>query len=114
VRHDAQSARTLPLNHCKRGPVLGMFENADYGTHEHGLSVHDIVLLFTDGLFEVEGINGVLYDEKSLMSAVNRRSTLTAGDLCREVVTEIQQFSASKQFSDDVCLVSVEVERLIA
>lgn len=114
VRHEAQSARTLPLNHCKRGPVLGMFENADYGTHEHELSVHDIVLLFTDGLFEVEGVGGVLYDEKSLMSAVNRRSALTAGDLCREVVTEIQQFSASKQFSDDVCLVSVEVERLSA
>ena len=114
VRHDENSTRTLSLNHYKRGPVLGMFENAQYGTHAHDLSIHDIVLLFTDGLYEVEGAGGELYDECSLLSAVNRRSDLGAGDLCREVLTEIQQFSASKQFSDDVCLVSVEVERLIA
>jgi sigma-B regulation protein RsbU (phosphoserine phosphatase) len=114
VRHEAGATSTLPLNDCKRGPVLGMFEGAKYGMHQHSLSVHDIVLQFTDGLFEVEGTGGELYDERSLMSAVNRRANLGAGDLCREVLTEIQQFSASKQFSDDVCLVSVEVERLIA
>jgi sigma-B regulation protein RsbU (phosphoserine phosphatase) len=114
VRHEAGATETSPLNHCKRGPVLGMFEGAQYGTYQHDLSVHDIVLSFTDGLFEVEGAGGELYDERSLMKAVSRRSALAAGDLCREVLSEIRQFSASKQFSDDVCLVSVEVERLIA
>ena len=114
VRHDGSVTRTTPLNHCKRGPVLGMFENAEYGTYRHDLSVHDIVLSFTDGLFEVEGAGGELYDERSLMSAIDRRANLAGGELCRQVLTEIQQFSASKQFSDDVCLVSVEVERLTA
>jgi len=114
VRHDGNVTRTTPLNHCKRGPVLGMFENAEYGTYRQSLSVHDIVLSFTDGLYEVEGADGELYDERSLMSAIDRRANLAGGELCREVLTEIQQFSASKQFSDDVCLVSVEVERLTA
>ncbi len=114
VRHERGGTQTRPLNHCKRGPVLGMFEGAQYGTYQQELSVHDIVLSFTDGLFEVEGVGGELYDEGCLIKAVSRRSALAAGDLCREVLTEIQQFSASKQFSDDVCLVSVEVERLIA
>ena len=114
VRHEAGAPQTLPLNHCKRGPVLGMFAGVQYGTHQHTLSLHDIVLLFTDGLYEVEGKGGELYDERSLLSAVHRRSDLAAGDLCRELLTEIRQFSASKQFSDDVCLVSVEVDRLIA
>ena len=114
VRHEGSATRTMALNHCKRGPVLGMFENAEYGTYRHSLSVHDIVLSFTDGLFEVEGADGELYDERSLMSAIDRRANLAGGELCREVLTEIQQFSVSKQFSDDVCLVSVEVERLKA
>ncbi len=114
VRHEAGAIQTSPLNLCQRGPVLGMFPNACYGTHQHRLSARDIVLLFTDGLFEVEGIGGKLYDEDSLLRAVNRRSGLTAGDLCREVLTEIRQFSANQEFSDDVCLVSVEVERLTA
>jgi sigma-B regulation protein RsbU (phosphoserine phosphatase) len=89
-----------------------MFESAEYGTSKMPLSVHDVVLLFTDGLFEVEGADGELYDQKSLLRAVNQRVNLNAGDLCGEVLAEIRQFSASNQFEDDVCLVALEVERL--
>lgn len=112
VQHKTTTAAAERLNHCKRGPVLGMFPDAQYGTSRADLSVHDMVLLFTDGLFEVEGAGGELYDQQCLMRAVKRRVNLTAGDLCREVLAEIRQFSANKQFSDDVCLVALEVERL--
>jgi sigma-B regulation protein RsbU (phosphoserine phosphatase) len=112
IRHDLSEAQAVQLNHCKRGPVLGMFESAEYGTSKMPLSVHDVVLLFTDGLFEVEGADGELYDQKSLLRAVNQRVNLNAGDLCGEVLAEIRQFSASNQFEDDVCLVALEVERL--
>lgn len=112
VRHDANSAHAAKLNHCKRGPVLGMFESAQYNSSRSDLSEHDMVLMFTDGLFEVEGEGGELYDQASLMGAVSKRVNLAAGDLCREVLAEVQQFSANKQFSDDVCLVAMEVERL--
>ena len=63
-------------------------------------------------MFEVEGADGELYDQGCLMSAVERRVNLTAGDLCSEVLAEIRQFSANEQFSDDVCLVALEVKRL--
>jgi sigma-B regulation protein RsbU (phosphoserine phosphatase) len=112
VRHDVSDAQAVPLNHCKRGPVLGMFGGAEYGTSRMPLSVHDMVLLFTDGLFEVESADGELYDQKSLMRAVNQRANLHAGDLCGEVLAEIRQFSAKNEFDDDVCLVALEVERL--
>ena len=112
VHAHARQREASRLNHCKRGPVLGMFPDAQYGTSRCDLSVHDMVLLFTDGLFEVEGADGALYDQQLLMRAVNRRANLTAGDLCREVLAEIRQFSANEQFSDDVCLVALEIERL--
>jgi sigma-B regulation protein RsbU (phosphoserine phosphatase) len=112
ICHEANNVRAERLNHCKRGPVLGMFDGAEYGTSRVDLSVHDQVLLFTDGLFEVESDAGELYDEKHLMEAVSRRVNLPSEALCREVMTEVQEFSASKQFTDDVCLVAMEVERL--
>jgi sigma-B regulation protein RsbU (phosphoserine phosphatase) len=114
VRHqdNHSAAYAAPLNHCKRGPVLGMFAQAEYGTSQMSISEHDMVLLFTDGLFEVEVEDGELYDQKSLMRAVDRRANLTAGDLCREVLDEIREFSGNKQFEDDVCLVALEIERL--
>ncbi len=112
VRHVDGLAETIPLNHCKRGPVLGMFPRAEYGLHTMPIAVHDMVLLFTDGLFEVEGADGELYDQKSLIKAVNRRTNLHAGELCGEVLAEIRQFAAQNKFDDDVCLVALEVERL--
>ena len=112
IRHGAGEAQTLSLHRLGRGPVLGMFETPRYGTSTSGLALHDVVLQFTDGLYEVEGVGGELYDEHCLMQAVNRRVNLGADDLCREVLEEIQQFSASKQFSDDVCLVACEVDRI--
>jgi hypothetical protein len=37
------------------------------------LSPHDTLLLFTDGLFEVEGPGADIYDYRRLVEAVNRR-----------------------------------------
>ncbi len=112
IRHKANTARALALHDDRRGPVLGMFDDPKYATSTTALSLHDVILQFTDGLYEVEGAGGELYDEKCLAQAVNRRASMGAGELCREVLAEIRQFSAEKQFNDDVCLVSVEVERL--
>jgi sigma-B regulation protein RsbU (phosphoserine phosphatase) len=112
VDHKPPSAEASRLNHCKRGPVLGMFPEAEYGTSRCDVSEHETVLLFTDGLFEVEGADGALYDQQSLLGAVNRSANLAASDLCREVLAEIRQFAANEQFSDDVCLVALEIGRL--
>ena len=43
------------------------------------------------------------------LEAVNRRRELPAFQLCHEVIEEVQRFSAGRHFSDDVCLVAMEV-----
>ena len=56
-----------PLDGGRRpGPALGIFEDAKYETLSCRLSPHEVVLLFTDGLFEVEGSEGQLYDYQRL------------------------------------------------
>ena len=105
-------ADTYPLNGSKHGPALGLFEDAVYTNCRCELSPHDTVLLFTDGLFEVEGPGGDIYDYRRLLEAVNRRRELPAFQLCHEVIEEVQRFSAGRHFSDDVCLVAMECNRL--
>ncbi len=112
IRHTNGSAHAEALNHCKRGPVLGMFAGAEYGVSNLPIVPHDVVLLFTDGLFEVEGADGELYDQQSLMQAVDRRANLRADAICGEVLAEIREFSVKHGFDDDVCLVALEVERV--
>jgi sigma-B regulation protein RsbU (phosphoserine phosphatase) len=112
LRREPGAAAAFALNGCKPGPALGLFDGAIYTTCSSRLAAHDVVMLFTDGLYEVENAAGEHYDERHLRRAVERRLTLPADRLCGELVREIQQFSASKDFTDDVCLVTMEVERV--
>jgi serine phosphatase RsbU (regulator of sigma subunit) len=112
VHYTRDRADTFPLNGSKHGPALGLFDDAIYPNSNCELSPRDTLLLFTDGLFEVEGPGGDIYDYQRLLEAVNRRRELPAFQLCHEVIEEVQQFSAGRQFSDDVCLVAMEVRPL--
>jgi serine phosphatase RsbU (regulator of sigma subunit) len=102
-------AETYPLNGSKHGPALGLFGDAVYPNSHCELSPHDRLLLFTDGLFEVEEPGGDIYDYRRLLEAVNRRRELPAFQLCQEVIEEVERFSEGRHFSDDVCLVAMEV-----
>ena len=99
-----------PLDGGRPGPALGIFDGAKYETLRCKLSPHDVVLLFTDGLFEVEGLEGQLYDYQRLLRAVGNRTQLPAVELCSSLLAEVQQFSATQEFNDDVCLVAMDID----
>jgi len=89
---------------------LGIFQGAKYETLSCKLSPHDVVLLFTDGLFEVEGSEGQLYDYQQLLRAVGKRTQLPAAELCSSLIADVQRFSATQEFDDDVCLVAMDID----
>jgi len=89
-------------------PVLGLFEDAAYQTSEVDLSPRDVVMLFTDGLYEVEDRNNELYSQALLIAGVQRRAPLPVPQLFDELLSEIRRFSADNAFADDVCLVGME------
>jgi sigma-B regulation protein RsbU (phosphoserine phosphatase) len=109
IHRERDRTDTYPLNGSKHGPALGLFDDAVYPKSHCELSPHDTLLLFTDGLYEVEGPGGDIYDYRRLLEAVSRRRELPASQLCHEVIEEVQRFSAGRHFSDDVCLVAMEV-----
>jgi phosphoserine phosphatase RsbU/P len=109
---NGSAATASPLMGARPGPALGLFDGAKYETLRCKLSSRDVVLLFTDGLFEVEGSGGQLYDYQKLSRAVGDRTELPAVELCRSLIDEVQQFSATQEFNDDVCLVAMDIDRL--
>ena len=94
------------------GPALGLFNAAQYQTCEVPLEVDDLIMLFTDGLFEVEAPDHELYSSKRLIDAVRPRVKLPSAELFAQLFAEIRQFSNRPDFSDDVCLLGMEVARL--
>jgi serine phosphatase RsbU (regulator of sigma subunit) len=96
----------------KSQPVLGLLEGAAYLTSEVKVSPKDLVVLFTDGLYEVQDARQELFSQGLLISSVQRRLQLPASQLFDELLDEIRRFSGDGAFGDDVCLVGVDISRI--
>jgi sigma-B regulation protein RsbU (phosphoserine phosphatase) len=108
IRRKAGQAEPLANAAGKSEPVLGLFEDAIYQTSEVKLGPQDMVMLFTDGLYEVQGRNDELYSQAMLVAGVQRRAQLPAPQLFDELLAEIGRYSVDNGFADDVCLVGME------
>jgi phosphoserine phosphatase RsbU/P len=96
-------------NACGKGqPALGLFEHPPYETSTATLSPGDFLMLFTDGLYEVQGQNEELYSQQRLMLDVKNLLNQPPGILFDELIQSIRAFSFNGEFDDDVCLVGLD------
>jgi serine phosphatase RsbU (regulator of sigma subunit) len=95
----------------RHGPALGLFAESQYPTGRIAISPQDVILLFTDGLYEVIGCEHEEYGQERLLQGVRRRLDLRPPQLFDELLEEVKDFSASNEFDDDVCLLAMEVGR---
>ncbi|MEA3187174.1 MAG: phosphoserine phosphatase RsbU/P [Chthoniobacter sp.] len=110
-RSEAEVARLAPTN-GKPGAALGVIEKSRYDTAEQTVAAGDLLMLFTDGIYEVEGAAGDFYDQGQLAALVAENMKLGADALFDEVLKTILHFSAAEKFDDDVCLVAIEIVRI--
>ena len=89
-------------------PALGLFDDPPYQTTEVTLTPGDFVMLFTDGLYEVQGLNEELYSQERMMMDVQSLLSKSNKELFDELLEAIRAFSVSHEFDDDVCIVGME------
>jgi sigma-B regulation protein RsbU (phosphoserine phosphatase) len=89
-------------------PALGLFDDPPYQTTEVALEPGDFVMLFTDGLYEVQGLNEELYSQERMMMDVQNLLAKSNRELFDELLEAIRVFSVSHEFDDDVCIVGME------
>jgi serine phosphatase RsbU (regulator of sigma subunit) len=112
MRRDVGAVDTLKSYDPRHGPALGLFEDSTYPVCRCPLAANDLLLLFTDGLYEIDDANQEEYGQERLLAAVRQRVTLAPEPLLDEVLADVKRFSGNKEFEDDVCLVGVEVMRV--
>ncbi len=110
LKRSAGQAIPLANSLGKGQAALGLLENTAYQTSEVMLAPGDMIMLFTDGLYEVEGANNEIYSQALLLNGVQKRVQLPAAKLFDELLKEVRQFSAQENFMDDVCLVGMELQ----
>jgi sigma-B regulation protein RsbU (phosphoserine phosphatase) len=112
LRRRAGQAALLPVP-PHAGPALGLFGGATYVTSQCALTSGDVILLFTDGLFEVTGADSEEeYGQQRLLAAARQHMNLPPPELCDALIAAVRTFAGETAFDDDVCLLSLEVARL--
>jgi serine phosphatase RsbU (regulator of sigma subunit) len=96
----------------RRGPAMGIFPAAKYETSSRALAEGDLIMLFTDGLFEVEDLSGALFSEEQLRLSASRHATLPPQEFFSAVLAEVREFSQRETFDDDVCIVGLQVRHM--
>jgi serine phosphatase RsbU (regulator of sigma subunit) len=108
IRRPAGRIEPLVNVSGKSQPALGLFEDPPYQTSEITIAPGDLVMLFTDGLYEVQGPNEELYSQERLIMDMKDLLSRPAAQLFDELLAAIGNFSVDHEFADDVCLVGME------
>ena len=112
VRRNHGSAEPLKRSDPRHGPALGLFADSKFPICRSPIEAHDLVLLFTDGLYEVNNEADVEYGQERLLNAVRDRARLNTEELLDDLLRDIHAFSGTMEFHDDVCIVALEISRL--
>ena len=76
------------------------------------MSIHDAVVLFTDGLFEMENLAGEAFGRDRLRDTLEQSLQMPCWRLLEQLVETCRRFSGGHEFHDDVCLVGMDVVTL--
>ena len=99
-------------NACGKGqPALGLFEDPVYETTEQPIQPGDFLMLFTDGIYEVQGQHEELYSQERLTHDVKNLITLPSPELFDGLIEVVRGFALNGEFEDDVCLVGMDFAR---
>ncbi len=112
LRRASNAVAPVRLEPEDRGPALGLFADQVYSTCRGRLAVGDVVVFFTDGVFEAQGPGQEEYGERRLETALLCHSGLPPGQMLDALLADVRRFAGAAEFVDDVCLVAVELARL--
>ncbi len=104
---------TVPLEVHGKAGALGLFPDVVFTTTRTTMMPGDLIMLFTDGLFEVEDMVGNLYSQEDLMKVVNQRIYFPTNELFQSLLAEVHAYSQRVDFDDDVCIVGIELASVI-
>lgn len=109
VSRKTAATRSLQQESVRPGPALGLIPQAPYRTFETTLEEGDVLVLYTDGLFEISGPDGEEFGTARLADAIARHAIQPADRMLAQVLMEARDHSPEKRFEDDVCIIGIEV-----
>lgn len=108
---DGNTADWLIDDSTLQGCALAIMDGATYATVEKQLQPGDSVVMYTDGLYEVERNDGEEFGEARLLEAAQKLGHLSLPELFPALKKEVCLFTESGKLDDDVCMVGLHFRR---
>ncbi len=112
VNRARDSVRVMGKNPERPPYALGVAKDSVYPAEEDMLNAGDVLLLYTDGLCDLGEGKDLSSDDPRFLNLIRNCARQKGEAFLDAVLTQARQFSGQDRFLDDVCLVSIEVERL--
>ena len=90
-------------------PALGLFDNISYAATRRALRPNDLFILYTDGLSEALGSNGMTFGTERLFRDVREQGHRPTPELFDFVIEDAKAFSDRETFEDDVCILGIQM-----
>ena len=103
----------LPKTDKAKGSAIGLFATTEYQSTESQLGLNDMLIFYTDGLSETSTEDGQDYESMRLKDTLGKNLLLPPHELLPILVKDAQNFSGKTEFEDDVCLLGVEINRIL-
>jgi sigma-B regulation protein RsbU (phosphoserine phosphatase) len=111
LKADGGQAEWLMDDPTLRGCALAIAEDATYETVSRQLQPGESVMIYTDGLYEVERADGEEFGEERLLAAARRHADVPLNGLFQALTNEARLFAEHGELADDVCMVGLHYKR---
>lgn len=97
---------------ASQGPALGLFGDSTYATTCDTISAGDMLVFYTDGLFEAQGPGQQEYGQERMEATLRRSSRLPRQQILDRLLDDVHGFTENAPLEDDVCVIAAELARL--
>lgn len=105
--------RVMESNQLHPPFALGMDRDSVYPTEEALVKPGDLLFLYTDGLCDLGEGKELTPDDPRFLGLVQNSAHEKGDAFLDAILDQARQFSGQDHFIDDVCLVGIEIERLL-
>ncbi len=92
------------------GRFLGQFNDINAGTMEIDIHAGDRILLYTDGITEVQGKSGTVFGDDQWYDFIQRNRNSTHNRFFSNLKDELKDLTETSLFSDDVTIILIDID----
>jgi len=106
VRHETGAVEQL--TEASPEPATGLMEAFVYTERVCRFGSGDVLLAYTDGLFEATDREGTIFGNDRLRELIRENAAQPPARLVERLVAGVQSFTGRAEFDDDICVLAAE------